>query len=65
MNTVVGLVATLITSGGLGLLLYLTFRAGRPTNAPRRVTAKRVSEVVDERGEGRAQELGKEPGRSG
>ena len=63
MKTVVGLVATLITSGGLGLLLYLTFRPGRPTNAPRQVAAKRVSEVVDEKGEVRAQEPGEEPGR--
>ena len=63
MKTFVGLVSALITSGGLGLLLYLTFRAGGSANAPRRVAAKRVSEVVDEGGEGRAQEPGKEPGR--
>ena len=63
MKTVVGLVSALITSGGLVLLLYLTFRPGRSANAPRQVAAKRVSEVVDEKGEERAQEPGEEPGR--
>lgn len=65
MKTVVGLVSALITSGGLGLLLYLTFRTGRPANAPRRVAAKRVSEVVDDRGVGGAHEPDKVSGRSG
>lgn len=63
MKTVVGLVSALITSGGLVLLLYLTFRPGRPANAPRQVAAKRVSEVVDEKGDGHAQKPGGEPGR--
>ena len=47
MKTFVGLVATLIMSGGLGLLLYLTFRSGGLKNSPRHVGTSEVTEAAD------------------
>lgn len=52
MKTFVGLVSTLIMSGGLGLLVYFTFRGGRSAAPSWHVRAKRAPEAADENGEG-------------
>lgn len=52
MKTFVGLVSTLIMSGSLGLLVYFTFRSGRPVGSSRHVATKRVPGAADENGEG-------------
>lgn len=51
MKTFVGLLSTLIMSGGLSLLVYLTFRSGRSVDPSRRVETKRAPEAAAEDGE--------------
>ncbi len=51
MKTFVGLLFTLITSGGLSLLVYLTFRSGGSVDPSRRAGTKRAPEAAAEGGE--------------
>jgi hypothetical protein len=52
MKTFVGFISTLIMSGGLGLLVYITFRSGRPVGSSLHVATKRAPGAADENGEG-------------
>ena len=60
MKTFVGFVSTLIMSGGLGLLVYFTFRS-RSVAPSRHVKEKRVPEAADENVEGSTTGLARPP----
>lgn len=51
MKTFVGLVFTLITSGGLGLLVYFTFRSGNMVDSSRHDATKGATEAANKDGE--------------
>lgn len=61
MKTFVGFVSTLIMSGGLGLLVYFTFRSSRSVAPSRHVKEKSVPEAADENGEGSTTGLARPP----
>ena len=68
MKTFVGLASALIMSGGVGLLLYLTFRGGGLKNPSRHVRTNEVTEAADGNGEestpGSRPLLGGQPGQA-
>ena len=52
MKTFVGVVSALIMSGGMGLLVYFTFRSDRPIDPSRHVATNRAPQADGEDDDG-------------